>query len=219
MITRLFITKKVEVVERQLLVKVLEEHKLNMTGVVDPTSAKELGKILGVDAIASGTITDLGTSVKLNARLITTETGKIFAVASVEILKDEKIRKLMVKVPDNKREDTKTETPPKSSGLKVEYFNLRPFSTSPPPFGEPVATGIDQAIDFSWGNSSPAKNVSADFFGLRWSGFLYAPASGTYSFITAHQDRDGARLFIDEKTIYEHWAFQDAWVARMHSAG
>jgi TolB-like protein len=207
LITRLFITKKFEVVERQLLVKILEEHKLNLTGIVDPVSAKELGKILGVDAIASGTITDLGTSVKLNARLIATETGKIFAVASVEMLKDEKIRKLMGRLSDDKREDTTVETPAKSFGLKVEYFNLMPFTASPPPFGEPVSTGIDQLIDFAWGNDAPAKNVSVDYWGARWTGFLFAPITGTYFFTITHRVNDGVRLFINDELIHEFWSF------------
>ncbi len=95
LITRLYLTNKFEVIERQLLNKVLNEHHLNLSGLVDESSARELGKILGVDAIASGSITDLGNSVKVNARLISTETGKIFSVASVKILKDDVIRKLM----------------------------------------------------------------------------------------------------------------------------
>ncbi len=95
LITRLYLTQKFEVIERQMLKQVLEEHKLNMSGLIDPRSAKELGRILGVDAIASGSVTDLGGSVKVNARLISTETGKIFSVASVTILKDKVVRKLM----------------------------------------------------------------------------------------------------------------------------
>jgi TolB-like protein len=95
LITRLFITNKFEVIERQLLNKIIEEHKLNFTGLIDPNSAKELGRILGVEAIISGTITDLNESIKINARLISTETGQIFSVASIEIPKNNDIRKLM----------------------------------------------------------------------------------------------------------------------------
>jgi len=51
--------------------------------------------VLGVDAIASGTITDLGTSVKVNARLISAESGKLFSVASVEIPKNDKVKILL----------------------------------------------------------------------------------------------------------------------------
>jgi len=95
LITRLYLTNKFEVIERQLLNKVLKEHQLNMSGLIDASSAKELGRILGVDAIASGSVTDLDNSVKVNARLISTETGKIFSVASVTISKDNTVRRLM----------------------------------------------------------------------------------------------------------------------------
>jgi hypothetical protein len=66
-----------------------------LSGLIDPNSAKELGKILGVDAIISGTITDLGDAIKVNARLISTETGQIFSVASEEYIKDNTVKKLM----------------------------------------------------------------------------------------------------------------------------
>ncbi len=95
LITRLFLTKKFQVIERQLLNKVLSEHKLNTTGVIDETTAKELGNILGVEAIVSGTIADLGETVKINSRLISTETGQIFSVASEEIVKDNTLKRLM----------------------------------------------------------------------------------------------------------------------------
>ena len=95
LITRLYQTKMFKIIERQLLSRVMAEQKLSLTGMIDPTSAKELGRLLGVDAIVSGTVTDLGQSLKVNARLINTETGEIFAVASTEILKDEAVRKLM----------------------------------------------------------------------------------------------------------------------------
>lgn len=98
LITRLFMTKKFEVIERQLLNKVLKEQKLSLTGVLDPSSVKTIGTLLGVDAIVSGTITDLGTSLKVNARIISTETGTVFAVAATEIVKDATVRKLMSRV-------------------------------------------------------------------------------------------------------------------------
>lgn len=95
LITRLYQTKKFKVIERQLLNKVMAEHKLSMTGIIDAASAKELGRILGVDAICSGTITNLAQSLRVNARIIDTETGEIFAVASTSIFKDESVIGLM----------------------------------------------------------------------------------------------------------------------------
>lgn len=95
LITRLYETRKFKVIERQLLNRVIAEQKLSLTGMVDPLSAQKLGKLLGVDAIASGTITDLGTTLRINARLIDTGTAEIFAVASSEIVKDAAVMKLV----------------------------------------------------------------------------------------------------------------------------
>ena len=99
LITRLFMTKKFEkIIERQSLDKIISEQKLSLTGLIEPASAVRLGQISGVDAIVTGTITDLGVSLKVNARIISTETGAVFAVAATKIEKDETVRKLMSRV-------------------------------------------------------------------------------------------------------------------------
>lgn len=95
LVTKLFATGKYKVIERLLLNKAIAEHKLQLQGLIDPKSAKELGKILGVDAIVSGTIADLGDSLRVNARLISTETGEVFSVAAATIVKDDTITGLM----------------------------------------------------------------------------------------------------------------------------
>jgi TolB-like protein len=95
LITRLHETEKFKVIERQLLNQVIKEQKLTLSGIVDPNSAKQLGRVLGVDAIVSGSITDLGKTVRVNARLISTETGEIFAVAAREFVKDQTLIDLM----------------------------------------------------------------------------------------------------------------------------
>jgi TolB-like protein len=95
LITRLYQTKKFKVIERQLLNKVIAEQKLGLTDVIEQASAQRLGRLLGVDSIVSGTVTDLGKNLRVNARLINAETGEIFAVASTEIIKDESVMTLM----------------------------------------------------------------------------------------------------------------------------
>jgi curli biogenesis system outer membrane secretion channel CsgG len=95
LITRIFTTGRFDVVERNLLQKVLEEQKLGMTGYIDQETAISLGQILGVDAIITGSISDLGPNIKINARLISTESGSVFAVASVTVTKDNTIKLLM----------------------------------------------------------------------------------------------------------------------------
>ena len=119
-ITKLFQTKKFKVIERQLLNKIIKEQKLQVSGIIDEASAKKLGKLLGVNAIVSGTIAELANSVKLNARLIGTETGEIFGAASIEIAKDESIVKLMAKVNGNDEigSSTSKSEPIKSQSIK-----------------------------------------------------------------------------------------------------
>jgi TolB-like protein len=95
LITRLYQTKKFKVIERQMLNKVITEQKLSLTGIIDPTSAQKLGKLLGVDAIASGSVSDLGKTLKVNARLISTETAEVFSVASVTLAKDDSVCTLL----------------------------------------------------------------------------------------------------------------------------
>lgn len=95
LITRLYQTKKFKVIERQQLNKIIAEQKLTLTGVIDPASAQKLGRVLGVDSIVFGSVSDLVKTLRINARLIGTETGEVFAAASVEIVKDEAVSSLM----------------------------------------------------------------------------------------------------------------------------
>ncbi len=83
--TRLFKTKKFQVVERRLLNKVLEEQSLSVSDLIDKESIKKIGNLLGVTAIVTGSITNLGDDMKINARIISTETGSIATVASESI--------------------------------------------------------------------------------------------------------------------------------------
>jgi len=89
LITQLFIVApgKFEVVERRQLLKVLNEQELGTSGLLDADAMGTVGKILGVDAIVTGSITDLGNDIKVNARLIAIDTAKIFAVATTTMPK------------------------------------------------------------------------------------------------------------------------------------
>ncbi|OGS04659.1 MAG: hypothetical protein A3G41_03085 [Elusimicrobia bacterium RIFCSPLOWO2_12_FULL_59_9] len=77
---------KVEVIERSLLRKVLEEMRLESTGVIDSETTKELGKVLGVGALVTGTLNDLGRGkTEINARVIQADTGKILSAGRAKI--------------------------------------------------------------------------------------------------------------------------------------
>jgi TolB-like protein len=87
--------KGYEIVERRQLNKVLKQLKLSSSGLLEPKSMKEVGKVLNVDSIVTGSLTDLGNDIKVNARIISVESAKIIATASTKIPKVGSVAKLM----------------------------------------------------------------------------------------------------------------------------
>jgi hypothetical protein len=67
----------VRVVERAMLDKIMAEQKLSASGFVDPASSVKIGKLLGAKGILSGSVTDLGEKIEVNARLINVESGEV----------------------------------------------------------------------------------------------------------------------------------------------
>jgi len=97
--TRLFRTGRFKLVERQLLTRVLEEQKLAASGFLDEATASRLGRLLGVDVLAAGTVADLDTSVKVHARLIASETGAVVSVGTVSVPMTRELEKLLDRRP------------------------------------------------------------------------------------------------------------------------
>ena len=70
----------VPVVERWLIHSILEEKKMEESGMMNPATLKELGHVLGVEAVLVGTLTDSSEdSTEVAARLIRVETGEVLA--------------------------------------------------------------------------------------------------------------------------------------------
>src|SRR3972149_274973 len=72
-------SKGFDVVDRTHLKSLLAEHKLSSTGLIDPKTARELGKIAGVDALVTGTITPFGDSIRLSIKVLDMETAKVIS--------------------------------------------------------------------------------------------------------------------------------------------
>ncbi|MCK4389833.1 MAG: CHAT domain-containing protein [Desulfobacterales bacterium] len=73
---------RVQVVERALLAKLLEELKLGTSKLIDRSTALSLGKILTARLIVSGHIVYSGPRTEVSMRLIETETGRIAAAVN-----------------------------------------------------------------------------------------------------------------------------------------
>lgn len=99
-VTELVKSGKFRVVEREQLAALMQEKGLTLSGDVDPSSAIKVGKLLGVNYLLTGSVTEYGTTEKgargpgigglpgfsvgkktfvaaMNARLIDTSTGEI----------------------------------------------------------------------------------------------------------------------------------------------
>jgi beta-glucosidase len=87
------------------------------------------------------------------------------------------------------------------TGLKGEYFATSDFS------GKPVVVRTDKQIDFDWNGASPASNVPAKAFSVRWTGTISASAPGDASLTLtlAHcypcRDEESYAVYVDGKPI------------------
>ena len=82
--THLVQTAKFDVVERRHLARILEERKLERTGLVDGRTTQELGRLLGVEAVVVGSLSPAGaTSVDVNARIVDIRSGTILSAGLV----------------------------------------------------------------------------------------------------------------------------------------
>lgn len=74
--TRLFESGKFEkIVERAQLQRIIENNKRDITDVRDPSGASKLGRLAGVSNILIGSITNLGSVIKINGRIVDTQVG------------------------------------------------------------------------------------------------------------------------------------------------
>lgn len=93
--TRLVQNPRFSVLERRRLGQVLGELKFGLSDLADPNKVKQLGRMVGVEALVFGSISDLGNVVDIDARLIEVETSRLVHSASVSILKDRVVAQLL----------------------------------------------------------------------------------------------------------------------------
>ncbi|MEI6851260.1 MAG: glycoside hydrolase family 3 C-terminal domain-containing protein [Bacteroidota bacterium] len=83
-------------------------------------------------------------------------------------------------------------------GLFGEYFSNITLS------GKPAFTRTDAQIQFQWTLFSPDPDkLTYDFYSVRWSGKLKAPASGTYKI--GIDGNDGYRLYVNDTLLIDDW--------------
>jgi curli biogenesis system outer membrane secretion channel CsgG len=84
LVTELAKSGKFIVVERDKMGRLLEEQKLGLTGAVDPKTAAQMGKLLGLNAIVTGSISQFGVATTGSDYLLT-QTKKQVASCTVDV--------------------------------------------------------------------------------------------------------------------------------------
>ena len=126
--------KGFEVVDRTHLKSIITEHKLSATGLIDPQTARKLGKIAGVEALITGTITPFGDSIRLSVKVLDTETAKMISASSGNIAKTKAIEELLARGIDvttaSGERPIAMRSAPSSAGkaIKAEGFIFRPVA-------------------------------------------------------------------------------------------
>ena len=93
------------VIDRAHLKTILQEHNLFTTGLIDQQTARQLGKIAGVEALVTGTLTTLGDNVRVAVKVLDIETavvleakgGNIALTEAIKILLDKEINPPVIK--------------------------------------------------------------------------------------------------------------------------
>lgn len=95
--------------------------------------------------------------------------------------------------------EVRAQTAPAINGLKGDYYEGLDFEKL-------VLTRRDATIDFDWGHQSPAPGMPAEYFSVRWTGWLVPPTSGEYTFHVTVDD--GVRLWLNDKLLMNEWRGQ-----------
>ncbi|MCI0531662.1 MAG: CsgG/HfaB family protein [candidate division Zixibacteria bacterium] len=177
---------KFEVVDRMHLKQILKEQKLGQSGEIDPATAQQLGKVLGAGAIVAGSYTDLGSDVDVTIRVLSTEQGKVVAVASVQFIKDASIERLL----GNQAQENSS---PQSSATQSETTKNIPKPVTPSNM-EIIIPATEQELS-TWQieggkwvieqdilpNGEQGNVISQRSFNLKSLAFFGNPASANYT--------------------------------------
>ena len=89
-----------EVVERKLLGQVMEEQQMVEAGLVSQETASEIGKLLGVKVIISGSVMKLRDVIEVNARIIDVTSASIVTAESVRSRDVNNLQPLVIEMAD-----------------------------------------------------------------------------------------------------------------------
>ena len=111
--------KDFAIMDRGNLKSILEEHKLTVSGLVDPENAKKLGQFSGVDAIILGNLTAISDHVLITIKVIATDTAELLGATKGKLSKTKEIQQLLERQLISASETPETEEPDKVNQSEI----------------------------------------------------------------------------------------------------
>jgi TolB-like protein len=163
--TELFKTGKFQVLERDKMKMILNEHSFQSSGCTSNECAIEIGKIIGVRGIIAGVIGKIGNLTTINIRLIDVSTGQILKTAiedchcSIEKVLQESVKNVVLKLMSNN-----ISTQQRSNVNDIEHTIKIGIKAGGSFFLS--KTDLFSGEDIPTINSESKKNISLSNFGL-----------------------------------------------------
>ncbi|HAH06308.1 MAG TPA: hypothetical protein DCM05_07235 [Elusimicrobia bacterium] len=159
------------VVERTLLQRVLSEQGLELHGLINARQAHQVGRILGVDSIVTGTFFPLSAGkLEVHTRLIDTETARILGALTMRVDKDWQGASSMF--------DSDFDVTPPDFGFDVPPPDLlalgSPAAAAPPELKDALAAGKGCS---DWQTRlDELQSGSLELYARRWAAKLRDPS-------------------------------------------
>ncbi len=170
--------KGFKVIDRTHLKAIIKENNLSATGLIDPATIKKLGKIVGVDALITGTLTPFGDNMHLAVKILDTETAEIIDATTGDIAKtkaiDEMLGKEIESASSENGETKKAEAKPAQA--KDAKGDSGPFSDNfdngPKPDWKPINGNWTMSNgQYTVTDINPREMYSTFIDGKRWGNF------------------------------------------------
>jgi YVTN family beta-propeller protein len=164
-------------------------------GTLKPSSGQRLGGTLG--GLDAPTLRDVwATAPYLHDGSAATLADAVNAHAGVTVTAQEMTSLVEYLRQIGSEEASAPQAAGTGTGLVGRYYSNTTFG------GTPALTRTE-AIDFNWASRSPGGSVPRERFSVRWTGFVVAPATGTYRFQT--ESDEGIRVWIGGLSIVDDW--------------
>ena len=168
-------SKNFDVIDRNHLKSLMAEHKLSMSGLIDPNAVKKLGKIAGAEVMVTGSLTPFGDSIRVSCKAIDTATAKVIGVAKADIAKTVTIAdllKLGIQNDDGAEKKKPPEAQDKISRIEGQYSAVGRNPNGTTYSGIVTITWRNDAYLFVWkiGSStySGVGSLSGDTLTVDW---------------------------------------------------